>query len=97
MALDDVTFRILGPLEIEGAGPLRTPKLRALLALLLLHPNRTLSRDQIVDALWAADAPAESPRLQQLLGHAAATILRHCKPLIPILPAAPEKIPSKGE
>jgi len=39
--------------------------------------------------------------LQQLRGRYAAatarTILRHCLPLTPILPAAPEEIPSKGE
>ena len=37
-----VEFRILGPLEVVAEGrllALETPKLRALLAIMLLHPN----------------------------------------------------------
>ena len=34
--------------------------------------------------------------LQQLLGQAALDIVPQCLPLIPILPAAPEKVPAKA-
>ena len=53
-------FRILGPLEVVADGqevPLGGAKQRALLALLLLHPNRVVSRDRLIDELWATDPP----------------------------------------
>ena len=53
-------FRVLGPLEIEDQGrPLRIDgiKRRALLALLLMHPNEIVSRDLIIQELWGAQAP----------------------------------------
>jgi DNA-binding SARP family transcriptional activator len=52
-------FRILGPLEVEGDGgelPLGGPKPRALLALLLLHPNEVVPADRLVDELWGGDS-----------------------------------------
>ena len=54
-------FRILGPLEVEDGGrpvSLGPPKQRMLLALLLLTPNRPVSVDRLVDALWSGDPPA---------------------------------------
>ncbi|GGU04156.1 AfsR/SARP family transcriptional regulator [Streptomyces lateritius] len=54
---------LLGPLRIwhEGrelaVGP---PKQRAVLALLAGHRGTVVSREQIVDALWGADAPASA-------------------------------------
>ena len=53
-------FRILGPLEVvdgEDALHLGGQKQRALLALLLLDPNRVVSTDRIVDALWGEEPP----------------------------------------
>ena len=54
-------YRYLGPLEILGSSgekvPLGSPKQRMLLALLLLSPNRVVSTDRIVDALWREDPP----------------------------------------
>jgi DNA-binding SARP family transcriptional activator len=53
-------FRILGPLEVldgEDALHLGGQKQRALLALLLLDPNRVVSTDRIVDALWGEQPP----------------------------------------
>ncbi len=54
-------FRILGPLEVlEGERQLAigSRKQRALLAILLLHAGSVVSRDKLVDALWAGDPPA---------------------------------------
>src|SRR5436190_13461018 len=53
-------FRILGPLEVEGGGEplaLGGAKQRAVLAVLLLHANRVVSRDSLIDAVWGERAP----------------------------------------
>jgi len=53
-------FRILGPLEARddrGELPLGGGKQRALLALLLIHPNESLSTDRLIDELWAEQSP----------------------------------------
>src|SRR5262245_25643167 len=55
-------FRLLGPLEALRDGnpvPIGGAKQRALLALLLLHANEVVSRDRVIEDLWA-DAPAGS-------------------------------------
>ncbi len=54
-------FRILGPLEVEGAGPLGGPRPRTLLLTLLLAPNETVSPERLIDAMWPEDPP-ESAR-----------------------------------
>src|SRR6266513_4498966 len=49
-------FRILGPLAVRlenEAMPLGGPKQRALLALLLLSANRVVSRDRLIEELFA--------------------------------------------
>jgi DNA-binding SARP family transcriptional activator len=54
-----LSFRILGPLELEVDGGdvrLGGPKPRALLALLLLHPNEVVPADRLVDELWGGDS-----------------------------------------
>jgi YVTN family beta-propeller protein len=56
-----IEFRILGPLEVSADGrlfPLGSPKQRALLGLLLVHANETLSRDRMIEELWGEAAPA---------------------------------------
>jgi predicted ATPase/DNA-binding SARP family transcriptional activator len=50
-------FRILGPLEVEGAGVLGGPQQHALLRRLLLSANRVVSVDRLVDAVWGESAP----------------------------------------
>jgi DNA-binding SARP family transcriptional activator len=48
-------FRILGPLEVwDGPDPIRVggPKVGALLAVLLLHPNEVVASDRLMDELW---------------------------------------------
>ncbi len=54
-------YRVLGPLEIEDQGrPLRISgiKRRALLAILLMHPNEVVPRDLLIEELWGMRAPA---------------------------------------
>jgi YVTN family beta-propeller protein len=63
-----VEFRVLGPLEVVRDGvtiPLQRPRLRALLALLLLHANEVVSSDRIVDALWGDDPPQNAANAVQ--------------------------------
>jgi DNA-binding SARP family transcriptional activator len=53
-------FRILGPLEVSDEGgqvSLGGGKPRALLAVLLLHPNEVVSADRLIDELWGEDSP----------------------------------------
>jgi DNA-binding SARP family transcriptional activator/streptogramin lyase len=53
-------FRILGPLQVLDEGrelPLGGAKQRALLAVLLLSPNRVVARDRLIDELWHTDPP----------------------------------------
>jgi DNA-binding SARP family transcriptional activator len=53
-------FRILGPLEVWDEGgevSLGGRKPRALLAVLLLHPNEVVSADRLTDELWGEDSP----------------------------------------
>src|SRR6266536_356417 len=56
-----IEFRILGPLELSTDGrvlPLGRPKQRALLALLVIHANETVSRARLSEELWGDAAPA---------------------------------------
>jgi predicted ATPase/DNA-binding SARP family transcriptional activator len=60
-----VEFRVLGSLEVIGPdGPLELPgaKERAVLAYLLANLGRTVSPDEIVDAVWGDRAPAAAVR-----------------------------------
>lgn len=53
-------FRILGPIEVRAGDDqvqLR-PKQRAVLAMLLLNANRTVTTGRLIDALWPASPPA---------------------------------------
>jgi DNA-binding SARP family transcriptional activator len=55
-----VEFAILGPLEARVDGRqlgLGGPKQRAVLAILLLDANRPVSRDRLIDGLWAESPP----------------------------------------
>jgi peptide/nickel transport system substrate-binding protein len=56
-----IQFQILGPLEVRIDGvpvPIGGPRQRALLAMLLLSPNRVVSRDRLIDELLDG-APAD--------------------------------------
>jgi YVTN family beta-propeller protein len=61
-----VEFRLLGPLEVIDDGrpvDLGRAKEQALLAVLLLHANETVSTDRLVDELWGDDPPASAAKL----------------------------------
>ena len=59
-------FRILGPLEVVDQGRvlhLGTGRQLALVALLLLHANETVSVDRIVDELWGDSPPPTAAKI----------------------------------
>src|SRR4051812_36555189 len=59
-------FRVLGPVEVlDGERPLALGgrKPRALLARLLLEPNRTVSVEQLVDDLWGDEVPDSAVKM----------------------------------
>ena len=67
-------FRLLGPLEVLGDDsapiPLGGKRPRALLALLLLHPNAVVLTDRLIDGVWGEDPPASAQSALQVHIHA---------------------------
>ena len=67
-------FRLLGPLEVIGDDgepiALGGPRPRALLTLLLLHPNEVVSVDRLVDGVWGEAPPASAQNALQVHVHA---------------------------
>jgi predicted ATPase/class 3 adenylate cyclase/DNA-binding winged helix-turn-helix (wHTH) protein len=65
-------FRILGPIEVlsdESRVALGGPRQTALLTFLLLHANKAVSTDRLIDALWAdQDAAGAVKRVQVAIG-----------------------------
>lgn len=62
-------FRVLGSLEVADGDrriDLGAPRERALLALLALNANRTVSRDRIVEELWPDGAPRTAAKVVQV-------------------------------
>jgi DNA-binding SARP family transcriptional activator/class 3 adenylate cyclase len=62
-------FAVLGPLQVrgdEGALSLGGPKQRALLALLLLEPNRVVPRERLIDGLWGDEPPETAAQTVQV-------------------------------
>jgi predicted ATPase/class 3 adenylate cyclase len=62
-------FRILGPLEaLDGARQvtLGGRKRRAVLAVLLLHANETLSSERLIDELWGEQPPVNALKTLQV-------------------------------
>jgi DNA-binding SARP family transcriptional activator/tetratricopeptide (TPR) repeat protein len=61
-------FRLLGPLEARERGrlvDLGTPRVRTLLAALLLQANRVVTIDELVDRMWGDDPPGNPRRTVQ--------------------------------
>src|SRR5438132_1096082 len=61
-------YRILGPLEaLDGERRLSLggTRQRAVLALLLLHGNKALARDMIIDELWGESPPQTAHKVLQ--------------------------------
>jgi WD40 repeat protein/DNA-binding SARP family transcriptional activator/energy-coupling factor transporter ATP-binding protein EcfA2 len=72
-------FRVLGPLEVLERGdrvPLGGPKQRLVLAALLVHANRLVPADSLIDDIWGDEPPdaarsalqAYISRLRKILG-----------------------------
>src|SRR4051795_3741473 len=62
-------YRILGPLDVrgeQGAVAVGASKLRAVLAVLLLHANEPVSAERLAVALWGQDAPARAVKTVQV-------------------------------
>lgn len=62
-------FRILGPLEVCREGKplvLGAPKQRALLADMLLHANKVLPVERLIDDLWGEDPPHSAANALQV-------------------------------
>ena len=58
-------YGVLGPLQVSDDGrpiDIAGSKQRALLAMLLLHANRVVSTDRLIDALWGETPPRPRPR-----------------------------------
>lgn len=77
--MEALEFRVLGPLEVacgDGLVELGGPKQRAVLATLLLRPNKAVSTTRIAEALWGDDPPGSAvgvlrtyvSRFRRLLG-----------------------------
>jgi DNA-binding SARP family transcriptional activator/pimeloyl-ACP methyl ester carboxylesterase len=55
MGMCSVEFRILGPLEVTACGrslELAAPRVRALLALLIVHANQVVPAGRLIEELW---------------------------------------------
>ena len=62
-------IRLLGPVEVgDGESPLHLggPKQRAVLALLALNANATVSFDRLIEGLWGERQPATAAKMVQL-------------------------------
>ena len=60
MAERALGFGVLGPLQMTTGGvevPVGTPKLRAVLAMLVINRNRPVAVDSLIDAVWQESPP----------------------------------------
>jgi DNA-binding SARP family transcriptional activator/tetratricopeptide (TPR) repeat protein len=62
--IGQLDFRVLGPLEIAGADatPLARGKVRATLAVLLIHANEVVTTDQLIEQVWGEQRPAAATK-----------------------------------
>ena len=78
-ATHGVAFRVLGPLEVVVDGravALGSPKVRLLLAALLVDANSVVSTDRLVEALWGERPPASALSALQKLVHRLRSLVR---------------------
>lgn len=64
-----VQFHLLGPLQVHHDGAALAvggPRQRALLAVLLLHAGRVVSRDRLVDLVWEDGPPRSAATVLQM-------------------------------
>jgi DNA-binding SARP family transcriptional activator len=75
-------FRVLGPVEarLDGVAAAIGPRQQAILALLLVAPNRLVTIDQILDRVWTATRPARPANAVQTQ----VTLLRRALPGVTI-------------
>src|SRR5688572_28243543 len=67
--LSGMEIRLLGAIEAsvnDRAVALGPPQQRAVLAMLALQVNRTVSTDRLIEGLWDERAPASAHKLVQL-------------------------------
>jgi YVTN family beta-propeller protein len=71
--LTDLSFRLLGPLQVTRSGvrlPLGGRQQKAVLALLLIHADTVLSIDRLADAVWGATIPPGAvTTIRTYIGH----------------------------
>ena len=88
-----VAFRVLGPLEVVVDGravALGSPKVRLLLAALLVDRKFVVSTDRLVEALWGERPPATAlARGLQKLVHRLRSLVRTTQPLDVLVTHAP--------
>ncbi|MCZ7439687.1 BTAD domain-containing putative transcriptional regulator [Micromonospora sp. WMMC241] len=73
------SYRILGPLEVTVGGtavPIPAARHRAVLAMLLLSPNRDVARETLVDRLWNGTPPDGAVKTLQSYVSRLRTLLR---------------------
>lgn len=71
------TISLLGSFSLEHDGdpvPLGGPKQRAVLALLALESNRTVSKSRLIQDVWEEDAPATSRALETYVSNLRAVV-----------------------
>ena len=74
-----VAFRVLGPLEAVVDGrtvALGSPKVRQLLAALLVNANTVVSSDRLVEILWGESAPMDASGALQKTVHRLRSLLK---------------------
>ena len=80
-----IEIRLLGPVEARLDGrlvALGPPQQRAVLAMLALQVNRTVSTDRLIDGLWGERAPPSAHKLVQLYVSHLRKLLTGCEAAI---------------
>ncbi|GHJ45388.1 SARP family transcriptional regulator [Catellatospora sp. TT07R-123] len=74
-------YRVLGPVELTAddvAVPLPQPRHRAILGFLVLHAERVVTRDQLIEALWGGAEPSTAAsQIHVAVSHLRGALRRH--------------------